>query len=156
MRSRILFFILFILAASCVTVELCDESYDSELVARLKTVKDGEVTDSTVAALTLWGIREGLSDSLLYDALPTSGFAVPLDPHHDFSSFVLQIDTLSDTLTVYHDFETYMVSYNCAYANLFTLSHIEYKGGIIKSDTILSEMIDAEYEENEEHIWLYL
>ena len=156
MRSRTLLFILLVLAASCVTVEVCDESYDSDLVAKFKTLHDGETVDSTLTAMTLYGIREGQSDSLLYDAASSSGFVVPLDPHHDFSSFVLQIDTLSDTLTVYHDFETYMESYTCGYANLFTLSNIEFGGGIIKSDTILNEMIDAEYEENEEHIWLYL
>ena len=155
MKYRILIFILFILAASCVTVEVCDESYNSDLIAQFKTLQDGEAVDSTVTALTIFGIKDGENDTL-YNALPSSGFVVPLDPHHDFSSFVMQVDTLSDTLIIYYDHESYMISYSCGFANLFTLSRIEPGGGIIKGDTILNEMIDAEYEEDEVHIWLYL
>ena len=82
---------------------------------------------------------------------------VPLDPHYDFSSFVLQINEQTDTLVISYERETYLISYTCGFASLFTLDdNIELSSGVIKSDTILNEMIDAEYEENEEHIWLYL
>jgi len=155
MNYRILLFILSILAASCVTVEVCDDSYDSDLIAEFKTIQDGEVVDSTVTALTIYGIKDGENDTL-YKALPSSGFAVPLDPHSDFSSFVMQVDSLSDTLIIYHGHESYMISYTCGFGNLFTLSRIEQGGGIFKGDTILNELIDAEYEEDEVHIWLYL
>jgi hypothetical protein len=49
-----------------------------------------------------------------------------------------------------------MISYTCGFGNLFTLETFEYGSGIIKGDTILNGMVDAEYEDNEEHIWLYL
>ena len=81
---------------------------------------------------------------------------VPLDPHHDYSRFVLQIDTLMDTLTVYHEHEVYMISYTCGFASLFTLDQLELAGSVIQNDTIINEMVDAEYEDNEIHIWLYL
>lgn len=155
MKFRILFLFL-ILAASCVSVEVCEEENVSELTARFKTEKEGELTDTTVTALSLYGIREGLSDSLLYDSIPASGFVVPLDPHHDFSRFVLQIDTLRDTLSVYYEHEIYMISYTCGFASLFTLDQIETSSGVIQKDTIIKEMVDAEYEDNEVHIWLYL
>ena len=157
MKSRILLFIIFYLATGCTTVEVCDENNDSELVARFKTRHEGAPADTTVSALTLYGIREGLSDSLLYDSISISGFVVPLDPHHDFSRFVLQINGQADTLVISYDQEVYMISYTCGFANLFTINgNIELSSGVIKSDTILNDMIDAEYEENEEHIWLYL
>ena len=157
MKSRILLFILFILASGCASVEVCDEDYDSKLVARFKTRHEGVPADTTVSSLTLYGIREDLSDSLLYDSIPATGFVVPLDPHHDFSSFVLQINEQTDTLVISYERETYLISYTCGFANLFTIDdNIEYSSGAIKSDSILNEMIDAEYEENEEHIWLYL
>lgn len=157
MLSRILLFILFILAGSCASVEVCDEEYDSELVARFKTRHEGAPADTTVSFLTLYGIREGLSDSLLYDSISASGFLVPLDPNYDFSSFVLQIDGQADTLVISYERETYMISYTCGFANLFTITDsIESSSGLIKSDSILNEMIDAEYENSEVHIWLYL
>ena len=156
MKFRILFLILSILAASCVTVEVCEEEYVSELSARFKTMKEGVAADTTVSALSLYGIREGKSDSLLYDSIPASGFLVPLDPHNDFSSFVLQMDTLWDTLHVHYAHEVYLISYGCGFASLFTLDQLETHTGLIKNDSIISPMIDAEYEENEEHIWLFL
>ena len=157
MKSRILLFIIFYLATGCITVEVCDENYDSELVARFKTRHEGAPADTTVSALTLYGIREGLSDSLLYDSISTSGFVIPLDPHYDFSRFVLQINGQADTLVISYDQEVYMISYTCGFANLFTINDsIKLSSGVIKSDTILTDMIDAEYEENEEHIWFYL
>ena len=156
MKYRILLFIVLFQAASCVTVEVCDDSNDSELVAKFKTRHEGVAADSTVASLSLYGIREGKSDSLLYNAQPSSGFEVPLDPHYDFSLFVLQINEQTDTLTVYHHHESYMISYTCGFGNLFTLDNIGLGNGIIKSDTILNDMIDAENENDEEHIWLYL
>ncbi len=157
MKSRILLFIISILISSCITVEICDESYDSELVARFKTRHDGAPADTTVSALTLYGIREGISDSLLYNAESASGFVVPLDPHHAYSRFVLQINDQTDTLVIPHHQEIYMISYTCGFGNLFTINdNIQSSSGLIKSDTIIKDMIDAEYEEDEEHIWLYL
>lgn len=156
MKYRILLLIVLSLTAGCFTVEVCDESNDSELVAKFKTRHDGVTADSTVASLTLYGIREGMNDSLLINAVPSSGFEVPLDPHYDFSRFVLQINEQTDTLTVYHHHESYMISYTCGFGNLFTLENIGPGSGIIKSDTILNDMIDAENEDDEEHIWLYL
>ena len=156
MNTRILFLFIGICIAGCGSVEVCEEEYVSELVARFKTDKDGETADTTVNALTLYGIREGLSDSLLYDAASASGFIVPLDPQHGFSSFVIQIDTLADTLHVYYAHEMYLISYTCGFASLFTLDHLDPVSGLILKDTIINDMIDATYENNEEHIWLYL
>ena len=156
MKFRILFLFLCILAAGCVSVEVCEEEYVSDMVASFKTMKEGAPADTTLSSLSLYGIREGKNDSLLYDAESASGFLVPLDPHQNFSRFVLQIDTLTDTLTVYHEHEIYMISYTCGFASLFTLDQLEVSGSAIQNDTIISEMVDAEYEDNEVHIWLYL
>jgi len=157
MNLRILLLSIIILMTGCLSVELCDDSYASELVARFKTEKQGETADSTVSSLTLYGIREGLPDSLLYNSESASGFMVPLDPNQNFSRFAIQMDTLFDTLTIFYQHEIYLISYGCGFGSLFTLEDpIGASGGIIKKDSILEEMIDAEYESNEEHIWLYL
>ena len=156
MKLRILLFIFVILLSGCVDVEICDEDSQSELVAKFKTEKEGVTSDSTVAALSLYGIREGKSDSLLYNSLSTSGFVVPMNPHLPYSSFVLKIDEQTDTLTIYHHQELYLISYTCGFANMFTLERLEYDMGMIVKDSILNDMVDAEYESDEEHIWLYL
>jgi hypothetical protein len=156
MRSAALIILFSLVMTSCITVEVCDEESDSKLVASFKTRHDGVPADSTVSEVTIYGIREGMADSLLYNLASLSGFAVPLDPHHDYSRFVMQIGERVDTLTIFQDHEIYMISYTCGFANLFTIDHIENSNEIIKSDTIIKEMVDALYEKNEVHIWLYL
>ena len=156
MKLRILFFFFVILLSGCVDVEVCDDDSDSELVAKFKTVNEEVTSDSTVAAFSLYGIREGKNDSLLYTGLSASGFVIPLNPHLPFSRFVLTINEQTDTLTIHHTQEIYMISYTCGFANRFTLESLEYDSGTIVKDSILIDLVDAEYESGEEHIWLYL
>ena len=154
MKSRILLFFLFILATSCISVEICDDEYESVMVAKFMTMKDGTPADSTVSSLSLFGIREGQSDTLLYTA--TNVFEAPLDPNHDFTHFVLLLDGQSDTLELNHHQEIYMVSYDCGFGNLFTLDSIAYHSGMIKSHEIKNELVDAQTEADDVHIWLFL
>lgn len=156
MRFRIFFFIIVLLVAGCVTVETCDENNDSELVGRFKTIVDELTADSSVNYLSVLGIREGLADSLLYDSVPGSSFLLPLNPHASYSGFVVTIDDLSDTLWIYHHHESYMISYTCGFGNLFTIDSMAHTYNNFKSDTIVSTLVDADYEDDEEHIWLYL
>lgn len=156
MKARLLIFCTIFLGMACSTQELCDDSSASELVTRLKSVKDNTVYDTLTPGVSLYGIRAGMSDSLIYDSITTSSIVAPLDPHHDFSTFVLMIGDKSDTLRITHRMESYLVSYTCGFANLFTLEEISYGGDIILGDTVIEEMIDAELEDDEEHLWIYL
>lgn len=158
MLFRILLFIISILITSCISVEICDDDNNSTMVAKFMTLKEEIPVDSTVSSLTLYGIREGKPDSLLYNNQPSvNAFELPLDPHHDYSRFVLQVDTLTDTLELMHTQELYMISYDCGFGNLFTLEDpIGISSGLIKSTEIKDETVDALTEEDDVHIWLFL
>ena len=156
MLSRILIFIISILITSCISVEICDDDNNSMMVAQFMTMIDELPADSTVASLSLYGIREGRPDSLLYNQDPTNNFKVPLDPHHDFTRFVLQIGEQTDTLELTHRQELYGISYDCGFGNLFTLETIGYRTGMIKSAEIINDMVDAETKEDDVHVWLFL
>jgi hypothetical protein len=157
MKLRILLFMILLPVTGCVKVEVCNDDKDSLMVARFKTMKEDVPADTTVKVFSLYGIREGMPDSLIYDSLATTNtFEVPLDPHQDVSRFVMHIGDASDTLVVSHHREIYMVSYKCGFATLFTIDQIGYSTGMIKSYEIRKAMVDAETEKNEEHIWLYL
>lgn len=155
MSSRILLFVPLLFAVSCISVEVCDESYDSEVIVKFKTMQEGGAVDSTISAFTLYGIREGTDYSLLYDSVSASGFTAPLDPGREASMFVMQVNGQTDTILIYHQHEIYLISYTCGFANRFTLDHLESRGGIISGDSILRETVDAEDKTNEEHIWIY-
>ena len=156
MKLRILILIIVFTVTGCVKVEICDDDRDSLMVARFKTMKEEVPADTTVNFFSLYGIREGMPDSLIVDSIPTNNFRVPLDPHQDVSRFVLLFGGASDTLVVSHHQEIYMISYKCGFATLFTIDQVGYSTGIIKSHEIRKAMVDAETEKDEEHSWLYL
>jgi hypothetical protein len=147
------------LVLSCDTLEICDDSGESVLVARFKIQGDELNSDTIISSFSLFGIREGKADSLLYDSTSSSASRVelPLDPHHDFSRFVLQIDELSDTLYIGHTTGYYLMSYTCGYAALFTLDpdKLHHGNSMIRGFEIIEAVIDAEQLQDEEHLWLY-
>lgn len=159
MKYRQLLYLVVILAVSCNTLDICDDDGESVLVARFKFQEpdDELASDSIVTGFTLYGIREGKADSLLYDSSTTSRIVLPLDPHHNFSRFVMSINDLSDTLTIGHATGYYLMSYTCGYAALFTLDpdSIIHGGTLFRDFEIINAVIDAEQEQNEEHLWLY-
>ena len=156
MKLRIFLFMILLPVTGCVKVEVCSDDRDSVMVARFKTMKEETPADTTVNFFSLYGIREGMPDSLIVDSISTNKFQVPLDPHRDVSRFVMLFGDASDTLVVSHHQEIYMISYKCGFATLFTIDQVGYSTGVIKSHEIRKAMVDAETELNEEHIWLYL
>jgi len=157
MNQRLLLFIIMSIAFSCNSQEICDEDGQSELVARFKFIQEDSVLDSIISGVSLYGIREGKPDSLLYDSSTTSRIVLPLDPHHGYSRFVMNINELSDTLTLVHNTGFYLVSYTCGYAAIFTLDpdSIEHGHKLFYDVEIRNAVIDAAMEQNEEHLWLY-
>ena len=156
MKAPLLFLVLILLASSCTTLEPCDEDSISELVASFKTETDGSVIDTTVSALTVYGIREGQSIWLLYDSISEDEIFLPLDPHHDFSSFVFQTGEKTDTLTLPHSSEIYLISYSCGFGNQFSLeTDIQYGTGMFVKDSIINPIVNTSLEEEDIHIWLY-
>lgn len=155
MRIKLLHFLPLLILISCTTQEVCDSDAQSELVAMLKTMESGSVTDTIVSGITVFGIREGQADSLLYDSITTKQLLLPLNPHHDFSRFVLQINEQTDTLRAIHTSEPYLISYSCGFASLFTLDNVTHSNLMIQNLEIINSVIDAELEQNEEHLWIY-
>jgi len=157
MKYRLLIFLVVMLAISCNTQEICDDNSESKLVARFKFQEDELISDTIVTGFSLYGIREGKADSLLYDSSTTSRIELPLDPHHSFSRFVMSINELSDTLYIGHVTGYYLMSYTCGYAAIFNLDpdSIIHGSTLFHDVEIRNGVIDAMLEQDEEHLWLY-
>jgi len=140
---------------SCVTREICDENNQSDLVARFKLEKDGVYSDTVFNAVSVYGNRLGQDFSLLYDSVPTSRIVLPLDPNGTSTTYVIDFNGIKDTLIIGHDTEYYLISYTCGFAALFTMENVDYTGNVIRDFEIIEAVIDAELEQNEEHLWLY-
>ena len=156
MKAPLLFLSLTLLAISCTEPEPCNEDSVSEVVASFKTESGGLVSDTTISALTVYGIREGQDIWLLYDSVAYSEILLPLDPHHDFSRFVFQTGEKTDTLTLPHSSEIYLISYSCGFGNQFSLeTDIQYGTGMFVKDSIINPIVNTSLEEEDIHIWLY-
>ena len=155
MRIGLLISFSLLLLTSCTTQDVCDDDNQSKLVARFKTIESDTVSDTIVSGVTIYGIREGQTDSLLYDSSTTSEILLPLDPNLDFTRFVLSVNEQSDTLRFTYTTEFYLLSYTCGFAALFNLDSVRHSHLMIQDLEIINSVIDAELEENEEHLWIY-
>ncbi len=155
MRIGLLLFLPLLLLFSCISQEICDDIIQSDAVVRFKIIDSDPIADTLISGLSVFGIRNGLSDSLLYDSTTTSMILLPLDPHHDNSRFVFQVNGKSDTLNILHNNESYLISYSCGFAKIFTLESVNHSNWMLLDNEIINSLIDAELEQNEEHLWIY-
>lgn len=155
MNIRITLGMLLPFAVACTTLDICGDTGQSELVARFKNGGVVTAPDTVLTGVTLFGLRGQLPDSLLYDSVSASRVVLPLDPGSEFSSFVIRTSTATDTLTVPHTNQYYLISYNCGFATLFTIGQVRFGGTLIERIEVIKAEVDAEMEQNEEHIWIY-
>jgi len=147
---------LLLLACSCAPEELCEEDSVSDVVVSFKTETGGLLSDTTIADLTIYGIREGQPTWLLYDSVTLAEILLPLDPHHDESEFVFQANGKTDTLGLKHQSEIYLISYACGFGHQFTLDpEMQYGEGMILKDSLINPEVNTSLEDIEAHIWLY-
>ena len=155
MRNNIFILIFLIIAMSCGKQEVCEENLQAEAIAKFHTLKQGEIKDTTISGVFLYGIRENLNDSLLYDSAKVSKIYIPLDPGSDMSAFVLRIQDVSDTINIYHTSTVYLISFTCGFANNFVLTGINSTNQKIKMTEIINENVYSEESEIEEHISIH-
>ncbi len=155
MKYQLGLLILLLFIASCATQDICDDDSQSYLVARFKTLEDGSINDTIMDGMSIYGIREGKADSLLYDSLSMSVVELPLDPNNESSKFVLSNEVRQDTLLLSYRSEAYLISYTCGFAARFTLEQFTNSGSWVSDMQMIEGEIDAELEINEEHLWIY-
>ena len=155
MNIRLLPLLLLFLILSCSSREVCTDEDQSAMVARFKTVESESIKDTILEGVTIWGIREGVPGNLLYDSSTLSRIVLPLDPNNNNTTFLVKINDQTDTIRVNHIIEFYMKSYACGFASLFKLENTEVSGDMIFNTEITKSQVDAELEQNEEHLWIY-
>lgn len=161
MKAALFFLSLALLAFSCTSQEVCEEDSMSNVVVSCLTESEGILSDTIVPGLRVYGIREGQPIWFLWDTVENSTILLPLDPHNAFSRFVFETDEKSDTLTLNHSSQDYLISNACGFGNLFSLEEILHMGRMFVKDTIINPSVGAslgefeQIEELEPHIWLY-
>jgi len=147
--------LLLVLFFSCTPQDTCDEDTQSVLVARFVTGEAGSPADTIVGGVTVYGIREGKSDSLLVDSASVARLLLPLDPGHGESRFVVRTGQQADTLVIWHENTAYLISYACGFGMLFTLREIGHTMHLIRGVDVINEQVDAELLKDEAHIRIF-
>lgn len=155
MKHWLIATIFIMLLFSCNTQEVCDDDNQSILVAKFKSNETGKISDTTLAGLTIFGIREGKADSLLYNLSTAARIELPLNPGDEHSVYVMTAGEKSDTLTIHHSSEAYLISYNCGFAARFTVGSCTSTGDLIIDMELINPLVDAELKSNEDHLWIY-
>ncbi len=155
MRYGFLFIVLLITGTACNTLHICDDFNESLAVVRLKTIYKGEIRDTIVSGIDIWGIRDGQNGQLFYDSTTASRIVLPLDPSSTESSFIIRSGELSDTLVLVHDSEAYLINYECGFAMRYLITEVQSTLRWTKDTELIDGEIDAETLSNEEHIRIY-
>jgi hypothetical protein len=123
---RFLFYIIsiFILGAlvSCEDYKDCNSPVKTSLGLGFYQMVNQEAADSTLPALTLYGI--GRKDSLLSNKESKNKVFVPLNQNKDSTSFFLQPDSTKqngDTIKVTYTRDLHFVSSGCGFTTFYQL-----------------------------------
>jgi len=138
--------------ASCTNDEVCEEATANALRIGFYLADQEVETPLSVDSLSIYAI--GVPDSLVYDKENSvSRVELSLDPINDGCGYVFVFDVHADTLWIYYDRETQLISVECGFTMFYTLQHIEYT-----SDVIVSLGIAEPHVTNtlNEHIKVYL
>lgn len=129
MKRKILSYILFAFVMgmlfSCENYKDCNSPVQTALGIGFFEMINGTPQDSTLPALTMYGI--GRADSLLADSLPSSSIYVPLNQNLDTSAFFIQPNSpsaIGDTVTVRYKRSLQFVSSGCGFTTFFNIDTV--------------------------------
>lgn len=155
MRIARILFLIPVMVYACTTQEVCEKDLKAEAIATFKTLHNGLASDTVLSGVSLYGIRNNLNDSLLYDSVRVSKVYLPLNPNQEWSIFVLRIQNIIDTIHIYHSSTAYLVSYTCGFSSNFEISSVHSTRNNIKNVELINNEVYAEENEITEHFRLY-
>lgn len=148
MRKKILFYIIFavipMLLFSCENYKDCNAPVQTSLGIGFFQMLNGTPQDSTLPALTMFGI--GRADSLLYYQSPVQNITVPLNANTDTTAFYVQPDstmTTGDTLTLTYTRSLQFVSSGCGFTTFYHIDTVFSTYHLIDSIAITAKTINT-------------
>ncbi|SMO57759.1 hypothetical protein SAMN06265379_10340 [Saccharicrinis carchari] len=94
-------------------------------------------------------------DSIPYDSVTVNNLYLPLSLHKDTSQFIIELNSLKDTVTFVHQKELNFVSGECGFVFSLYLDTILYSD-VSFIDTVVIVNDEIIYNENFENVKIYL
>jgi hypothetical protein len=107
--------------------------------------------DSTLPEATVYGLN---NDSILINKKDAGKMFLPLTFDGDTTIFILETNTLADTLWVIHSKESQFISRECGYSWNFKLDTVIHTNAFIDSVAVFNRHV--KYGENSENVKIYL
>jgi hypothetical protein len=146
-RSNFLFAV--VIAAILQTISCTPESCLEETIAEIKVPLYLSSTQTITApdSLTLYGINSG-SGKIHNKATGVNKILLPLDPSAETCGFVIRINGTTDTLLIWYDSFTHLISKECGYTYYHTIDSLIYTKNIIDAIKIKNMSVTTINEEN--------
>ncbi len=135
--TKLIFFILLIVFVSSCSDDECRTETDVHLYASL-----------SIKADSIW-VKATDSDSILYNnkkSVQTT--QIPLKKFGSESVFIYRINTLSDTIHIYHSNYDYLIDYSCGCQVFHTIDSIRHTNHQIEKIEIINSSVTNANEEN--------
>lgn len=133
--------------------EECDQTLRTEAVFSFLTIQPEGPIDTALPVLTVYG--ETRKDSLLYDSASTiEQVSLPLDPSRDYSRFVFQTDSLSDTVELTYNRHQKFLSHECGFITEYEIQQAATTNHHFDSIATVKPYVNIN--EDETHINIYL
>ncbi len=149
---RLILPLFLVLLFACEENEVCDQSVRSLLVAGFYKYEQDEEQDTSLNNLSVYGIGHE-DDSIYSHNNNIQQIALPLNPDSTEVSFVLIMDSISDTLHVIYQHDIIFVSYACGFAPVYDIDTTEITNNAADSLIIKNYNIQPD---SEESIKIYL
>ena len=120
--------------SSCTDDEVCEEVTANELRIGFYIEDQETETRAILDSLTVFALER--PDSLIYNRQNNvSVIELPLNPHSDHSTFVLDFNFITDTIRLSYTREEHFISVECGFTMFFEINEVEYTTNLIRSLT---------------------
>lgn len=150
-RALAMLSIIFVFACGSENTDFCLSNQQSVQAGFYSSYATND-KDSTVRNVIVYSTGV---DSITYDTATVSKLYLPLNLHKDTSQFIIEINTLKDTITFVHNKELNFVSGECGFIFSLYLDTVYHtNSSFIDSIVIINDEII--YNENFENVKMYL
>ncbi len=129
---------LFVITAftSCTDDEVCEEVTANELRIGFYIENQETETRAILDSLTVFALER--PDSIIYSPIynkqnNVSVIELPLNPHSDHCTFVLDFNFIADTIRITYTREEHFISVECGFTMFFEINEVEYSTNLIQS-----------------------
>ena len=147
-QTIILILLFLLICISCSDEGICTDDITCRVNAGFYVRDSNGERDTVLNDLTLYGSLR--PDSMIYNAAKgVQRIEFPLKNSTDsYSSFVFRVDTITDTINLYHKSKLVLVSFECGYTMTHDIFRTAHGNILIDTITIRDPLVDLWDEEN--------